>query len=303
MHLNPLTGIRLLLPIVLLAIALEIVWILVVQKQSYPWSEFFATVGVYTLHIPAHLLTPLVAGPIALLLYSHRITTIPLNTVWGPTLLFLAVDFAYYWMHRNSHEIRWMWASHIVHHTSEHIHLPSAIRLGATELLSGNWLFYLPLALVGFSPLAVSGMLAVNLFYQLWLHTDLVDRLGPLEWILNTPAHHRVHHGSNLEYLDRNYGGILIIWDRFFGTFIEEKPQTTVKYGAVNHAPSSNPLTITFHEWIAMMNDAVRARSWHGRMRTLFGRPGTAEIDPVSTSEHQFPVRGSVVQQSVRIAR
>ena len=116
MHFDMLTGMKLLLPIVLLAIALEIGWILLVQKRSYPWREFFATIGVYTLHLPAHLLTPLIFGPVGLLLYAHRIATIPVNTAWGLALLFLAVDFAYYWMHRNSHEIRWMWASHIVHH-------------------------------------------------------------------------------------------------------------------------------------------------------------------------------------------
>jgi sterol desaturase/sphingolipid hydroxylase (fatty acid hydroxylase superfamily) len=292
MHFNMLTGMKLLLPVVLLAIALEIGWILLIQRRSYPWREFFATIGVYTLHLPAHLLTPLIVGPVGLLLYAHRITTIPLNSIWGLALLFVAVDFAYYWMHRNSHEIRWMWASHIVHHTSEHIHLSSAIRLGATELLSGNWLFYLPLALLGFNPFAVSGMLALNLFYQLWLHTDLVDRLGPLEWILNTPANHRVHHASNVEYLDRNYGGILIVWDRLFGTFISEDPKKAIKYGVVNHEPSTNPLTITFHEWIAMINDAYRARSWHGRLTMLFGRPGATETDPMPKTKHQVPMHG-----------
>ena len=138
----------------------------------------------------------------------------------------------------------------------------------------------------------MSGMLAVNLFYQLWLHTDLVDRLGPLEWVLNTPAHHRVHHASNVEYLDRNYGGILIIWDRFFGTFIEEDSHRTIIYGAVNHEPSTNPLTITFHEWIAMIDDAYRARSWHGRLTMLFGRPGAAETDPMPKTTQQLPMHG-----------
>jgi sterol desaturase/sphingolipid hydroxylase (fatty acid hydroxylase superfamily) len=259
---------------VLGSIALEILWYLLLQKRSYPWREMFASVGVYVLRAPAKLLRPLIVGPLAFFLWSHRLTTVPLDTAWGLMLLFLGEQFAYYWMHRAGHEIRWMWASHVVHHTPEHIHLASAFRLGATELLSGSWLFHLPLYLLGLSPLAVGTMSAVNLFYQFWLHTDLVGRLGPLEWVLNTPSHHRVHHASNAEYLDRNYGGILIIFDRLFGTFAQEQPQTKITYGLVHPIGSLNPFRIAFHEWGAMARDFGRARSWRERLRQLFGRPG-----------------------------
>jgi sterol desaturase/sphingolipid hydroxylase (fatty acid hydroxylase superfamily) len=177
-------------------------------------------------------------------------------------------------MHRCGHEIRWMWASHAVHHTPRHIHLASAFRLSATELLSGGWLFHLPLSLLGFHPFAVAGMSAINLFYQFWLHTDLIGRLGPVELIFNTPSHHRVHHASNREYLDCNYGGILIIWDRIFGTFAQEQPHIPITYGLVNPIGSLNPLRIAFHEWIAMGRDFMRARSWSERWKQLFGRPG-----------------------------
>ncbi len=132
----------------------------------------------------------------------------------------------------------------------------------------------MPLYFLGFNPLAVGGMLAANLLYQFWLHTDIVGRLGPLEWILNTPSHHRVHHASNAEYLDRNYGGILIIWDRLFGTFAAEKPQTEIVYGLVHPIGSANPVTIAFHEWGVMARDLGRARSWRARLRGVFGRPG-----------------------------
>jgi sterol desaturase/sphingolipid hydroxylase (fatty acid hydroxylase superfamily) len=134
-------------------------------------------------------------------------------------------------------------------------------------------LFYLPLYLLGLNPLAVGGMLAVNLFYQFWLHTDLVGRLGPLEWVFNTPSHHRVHHASNSEYLDRNYGGILIVWDRLFGTYAEEHPQTRIVYGLVHPVGSMNPFKILFNEWIAIARDVKRARSWRERLTQLFGRP------------------------------
>jgi sterol desaturase/sphingolipid hydroxylase (fatty acid hydroxylase superfamily) len=259
--------------IVLGAIALEIGWYLLAQRRSYPWREMFASLGSYGLRIPAKLLRPVIVGPLSLFLWSHRLVTVPLHSVWGLALLFLGEELAYYWMHRASHEIRWMWASHVVHHTPERIHLASAFRLGATELLSGTWLFHLPLYLLGLNPLAVHGMSAVNLFYQFWLHTDLVGRLGPLEWLFNTPSHHRVHHASNAEYLDRNYGGILIVWDRLLGTFAEERPQTRITYGLVHPLGSLNPVRIALHEWLAIARDVGRASSWRERLRQAFGRP------------------------------
>lgn len=262
------------LPLFLGAIALEVAWYLLVRRRSYPWREMLASVGVFLLRIPEKLLKPLVVLPLAYLAWSHRIITIPLNTAWGWAALFFGVEIAYYWMHRCSHEVRWLWASHLVHHTPEQIHLASAFRLGATELLSGNWLFYFPLYLLGLNPVAVGAMLGINLFYQFWLHTDIVGRLGPLEWILNTPAHHRVHHASNGEYLDRNYGGILIIWDSLFGTFAQQRPEAPVVYGLVHSLGTLNPITIAFREWLVIARDFWRARSWRERLAQLFGRPG-----------------------------
>jgi sterol desaturase/sphingolipid hydroxylase (fatty acid hydroxylase superfamily) len=256
------------------SIALEIAWYLLIRKRSYPWQEMAASLGVYVLRLPTKLMRPLILGPVVLFIWSHRLFTIPVDTVWGLALLFLGEEFAYYWMHRAGHEIRWMWASHLVHHTPEHIHLASALRLGASGLLSGNWLFYLPLYLLGLNPLAVHSMLFLNLAYQFWLHTDVVGRLGPLEWLFNTPSHHRVHHASNPEYLDRNYGGILIIWDRLFGTFAQERPQHRLAYGLVHPVGSLNPIRIVCHEWQAIARDIVSARSWRARLKQVFGRPG-----------------------------
>src|SRR6185312_15683549 len=160
-------------PVIAGAIALEAGWYLLFRRQSYPWREMWASIGVYLLRFPAKLLRPLTVLPLALLVWSHRIATVPLDTVWGWAAAFVGVELAYYWMHRLSHEVRWLWASHIVHHTPEHIHLASAFRLGATELFSGNWLFYLPLYWLGLNPLAVAAMQALNLAYQFWLHTDV----------------------------------------------------------------------------------------------------------------------------------
>ena len=262
------------LPFFALATAFEIGWCVLAQRRAYPWRELFASAAVFVLRLPTKLLRPLVITPAAYLVWSHRLTTIPLRSAWGLALFFVAVELVYYWSHRLSHEVRWMWATHQAHHTPEQIHFASAYRLGATEVLSGGWLLHLPLYWLGFNPLAVSGALAVNLFYQFWLHTDLVGRLGPLELIFNTPSHHRVHHASNPEYLDRNYGGVLIIWDRLFGTFAEERPDIRIRYGLVHPVGSLNPLRLEFHEWVALARDTARAPSWRARLGAMFGRPG-----------------------------
>ena len=275
MHAHRLLGLRF-YPFILAAVALEIAWYLLVLRRLYPWREMLASLGVYALRLPARLLRPLIVAPLALFVWSHRFATVPLDTAWGLAVLFLGEELAYYWMHRAGHEVRWMWASHVVHHTPERLHLASAFRLGATDLLSGTFLFYFPLFLLGLNPLAVGAVLALNLFYQFWLHTDLVGRLGPLEFVFNTPSHHRIHHASNAEYLDRNYGGILILWDRLFGTFAAERPGTAIAYGLVHPQGSLNPIAIAFHEWRAMARDVARARSWRERLGQLFGRPGNS---------------------------
>jgi sterol desaturase/sphingolipid hydroxylase (fatty acid hydroxylase superfamily) len=280
-------------PVVVAFVALEIAWYLFARKRSYPWREMFASIGVQLMHIPLRLLTPLIVTPIALFVWSHRLTTVPLDTAWGLALLFLGEEFAYYWAHRAGHEVRWMWASHVVHHTPEHIHLASAFRLGVTELLSGNWLFRMPLYLLGLNPVAVGGIMAINLSYQFFLHTDLVGRLGPIEWILNTPSHHRVHHASNRQYLDRNYGGILIVWDRLFGTFAREEPRTEIPYGLAHPIGSLDPIKIAFHEWFAIARDVGVAGSWRERIRQAFGRPSGSFVSPVPAVAHRVVAVGA----------
>lgn len=269
---HPSAGLRL-LPLALGAIGLEIAWHRLVTRRPYPWREMLASLGVAGLRLPSRLLAPAVLAPLALFLWSHRLATVPLDTAWGQALLFLATELAYYWSHRAGHEVRWLWATHSVHHSAGTLHLASAVRLGATELLSGGWLFQLPLFLLGFHPAAVRAMQAISLFYQFWLHTDLIGRLGPLEWVLNTPSHHRVHHASNPEYLDRNFGGILILWDRLFGSFAAERAGTRIRYGLVHPVRSANPLRIACHEWLALARDLGRAAGWRERLGLLVGRP------------------------------
>lgn len=204
---------------------------------------------------------------------------------------FLVLEFFYYWQHRFSHTIRWLWTSHAVHHSANEFTLPAAFRLGWTAAISGGWVVLLPMALIGFHPLVIGTLLVVNLRYQYFLHTEAVGKLGPLEWVFNTPSHHRVHHGSNPEYLDTNFGGVLIIFDRLFGTFVEEREDTPVVYGLTRPVTSNNPFVIAFHEWGNLWNDLKRARTPDQVLRAMFGRPG---------DQPQVPVRPAMVAGSDR---
>ena len=190
---------------------------------------------------------------------------------------FVLVEFAYYWFHRWSHTVRWLWATHNVHHSPRELTLPAAVRLGWTNLISGGWLVYTPLILAGFHPLVVAGLLALNLRYQFFLHTELVGRLGPLEWIFNTPSHHRVHHACNDAYLDKNFGGVLIVFDRMFGTFAQERRDEPCRYGLTQPLESHNPFVIALREWVWMARDLLRARSVKAAIRAAFGRPSAMQ--------------------------
>ncbi len=188
-------------------------------------------------------------------------------------LLFVAEDFSYYWFHRISHESRYFWASHVVHHSSRKYNLATALRQTWTGELSGSFIFWLWLPLVGFHPLMILTERAISLLYQFWIHTEAIDRFPrPIEFLFNTPSHHRVHHGSDKKYLDRNHGGILIIWDRLFGTFQKEEEHPT--YGLTKNIKSYNPFYIAFHEWVDMLKDFFRAKSLREKIMYIFGPPG-----------------------------
>jgi len=189
---------------------------------------------------------------------------------------FFAYELAYYWQHRLSHTVRWFWATHSVHHTANEFVLPAAFRLGWTAGISGVWLPIAPLALIGMPPLMILTLTVVNLRYQFLLHTEEIGRLGPLEWVLNTPSHHRVHHGSNPAYLDRNFGGVLIVFDRLFGTFAAERPDEPVRYGLTTPVRSNNPFVIALQGWRDLWRDLRAARNAGEILHSLFGRPSDA---------------------------
>ncbi|MEW2328026.1 sterol desaturase family protein [Micromonospora chersina] len=190
---------------------------------------------------------------------------------WTWVIVFFADDFAYYWFHRLHHEVRVLWASHVVHHSSVYYNLSTALRQSWTPMTSLP--FWLPLALLGIPPWMIFLQQSVSLLYQFFLHTERVGVLArPIEFVFNTPSHHRVHHGSNAEYLDRNYGGILIVWDRLFGSF--EPERAPARYGLTKNIQTFNPLRVATHEFAAIWSDVRHATSWRHRLGYLFGRPG-----------------------------
>jgi len=208
----------------------------------------------------------------ALFTWVHKFALFQLGYQrWVWVLAFFADDFSYYWFHRTSHECRFFWASHVVHHSSQHYNLSTALRQTWTGAFFG-FVFWLWMPLVGFQPIMIFTMQAVSLLYQFWVHTEFVQRLGLLELVMNTPSHHRVHHATNSQYIDRNHAGILIIWDRMFGSFEPEDEHCT--YGLTTNINTFNPLRIAFHEWIAIGHDLRKARTWRERLVAVFGNPG-----------------------------
>ena len=259
-------------PVFLICVALE-AWHLRGQGK-YTLVDTASNASLALLHqVSDGVFNILVATAAFALLYEYRLFDLSLNA-WTILLLFLLQDFFYYWFHRGSHMIRWMWASHVTHHSSERLNLSTAFRQSFTYPISGMWLFWVPIAWVGFTPSQVILVVSLNLAYQFFVHTEVVRRLPrPLEWLLNTPSHHRVHHARNPRYIDRNFGGVLIIWDRMFGTFVAERDDDPCEYGITRQIHSHNPITLTLHEWQAMFRDARRAGSVSGALNTLFGKP------------------------------
>lgn len=243
-------------------------------RSGYDWRETRISIAVALGH---RLIVGLAAGLVALVFstaWQLRVATVPLDTDWGIGLLLLATEFCSYWQHRVAHTSNWFWASHRVHHTATRLNLSAAVRLGWTATLSGAWLFYLPLPLLGFNPAAVAAALAFNLFYQLWLHTELAPPLGPLEAVLNTPARHRVHHAANRIYLDKNFGGVLLVFDRLFGTAMREQGAEPCRYGLSGEDTPQTMFAVVFGGWSALLRSMRSAQGWRARLAITFGRPG-----------------------------
>ncbi|OUR79534.1 C-5 sterol desaturase [Alphaproteobacteria bacterium 46_93_T64] len=217
--------------------------------------------------------------------YQYRIFEIGYQW-YAFILIFFAEDLCYYWFHRLSHEHRLWWAAHINHHSSQYYNLSTALRQTWTGGFAGTWLPWIALSLLGLPTPLIVFQKGISLVYQFWIHTEAIDKMWrPFEYIFNTPSHHRVHHATNPRYLDANYAGILIIWDRMFGSFIPEDTAEPCRYGIVKQIASFNPLVVAFHEWVALGKDVLTAKSLKGAFMFTFGPPGWSEDGSRMTSK------------------
>lgn len=250
-------------------IILDTVWDFVVRKRTSPKE----TAANFTIAIGAALLERIGFGVIFIIALALFVPfaafTIP-DAWWGWALAFAVTDFTYYWMHRIEHETRILWANHSVHHSSSEFNLTTALRLSWIESAI-EWVFFVPMILVGFSVPQVLICLVIVLEYQTWIHTEKIGKLGFLDKIFNTPSVHRVHHSSNRRFLDKNYGGILIIWDRLFGTYQAE--DEVVEYGLTTPINTANPIKINFREYVEIFKDIGKTKGARKVLALLFGRP------------------------------
>ena len=199
---------------------------------------------------------------------------------------FLIDDLTYYWWHRASHRIRWLWADHVQHHSSQHYNLSTALRQPITGAFTPGLFFRAPLLLLGFPLPIIAFVHGINLVYQFWIHTEAIGKFPRwIEAVMNTPSHHRVHHATNARYLDSNYAGVLIVWDRMFGTFVAEDAKDAPRYGIVKNLASYNPLRVAFHEWIGIANDIRRASNPRDAVLYLFAPPGWSPDGSRETSD------------------
>jgi len=262
------------LPVVLLAAVIEGLVLGHRNPGSYDWRAAGVSLLDQVARRFVHLLPLSIAAPVFAWAWEHRLLEIEMAHPLAIAGLFLGQEFCYYWYHRSAHRVRWFWATHSVHHSPNQLNLSAAVRLGLTGRLTGTTLFFTPLAWIGFDPKIVLATLSLNLLYQFWIHATWIPKLGWLEGILNTPSAHRVHHARNLEYLDANYGGVLLIFDRLFGTYVAERADLPCEYGLVKPVTSYNPLVIEFGPWVALFKDLAAARSLRGFVGTLVMPPG-----------------------------
>ncbi|MEK7723968.1 MAG: sterol desaturase family protein [Acidobacteriota bacterium] len=282
-------------PIALFFILLEIAACFITKRKLITFNEAVANFGTQLGNQTTNVLVMVSVFFIYGYLWENfRVFTIPV-TWWSWALLLLGVDFVFYWIHRWGHEINIMWAAHSPHHSAEEMNFFVALRASITQRLA-SFLFFWVLTIVGFHPTQIYTMVAIHLFIAFLHHTEFIYKLPkPIEYIFTTPSHHRVHHGVNLQYLDKNFGEFLIIWDRMFGTFEEE--QEKVAYGILDHPKTWNPIYINFHFYIVLWKHAVAAPYWWDKLRIWFMPAGWVprgieqKEKPSITTENQIKFR------------
>lgn len=254
------------------------------QKEWYETKDAFSSLALGIGNVVAGFGSKILIFACLTFVYHFRIFTMDASYWWVWVLAFFGDDISYYWFHRASHHIRFFWASHVVHHSSQHYNLAAALRQTWTGNFTGTFLFWLWMPFVGFHPFMVLLMQQISLIYQFWIHTESINKLpGVIEFIFNTPSHHRVHHSSDLKYLDKNHAGILIIWDRIFKTFEPEIEKPT--YGLTKNLDSFHPVYIAFHEWINMAKDIKRGRSVKNALKYIINPPGWSHDNKTKTTK------------------
>lgn len=243
------------------------------NKHLYSWKDTCSSLALGIGNVVIGFGTKALIFWFFTILYDLRIFDLNIKSWWYWLLLFLADDISYYWFHRVSHHVNWFWASHVVHHSSKKYNLASALRQTWTGNATGSFLFWAWLPLLGFEPVWILFMLQISLIYQFWIHTEIITKLPWLiEFFFNTPSHHRVHHGSDLKYLDKNHGGMLIIWDRIFGSFQTEEEKPT--YGLSRNIDSHNPVTLAFCTWKDLFKSAITCGSVKNAFNYFIKPPG-----------------------------
>ena len=272
----PFDPVALAVPFFVLTIILEIALTrFKAVKAHYETKDTMASLAMGLGSNVAGLLTGGAAFAATVWVWQHRVFDIPMTAIWAWVAIFFLEDLTYYGFHRFSHERRFWWAAHVNHHSSQHYNLSTALRQTWTGGLAGTWALWLPLALLGFPPAMLAIQKGVSLVYQFWIHTEAIGRMPKwFEAVFNTPSHHRVHHARNPRYLDSNYAGILIIWDKLFGTFQPELDEEKPRYGIVKNLSNFNILSVAFHEWGGIAKDLAGSRSLREVAGYLFGPPG-----------------------------
>ncbi|HKP32442.1 MAG TPA: sterol desaturase family protein [Chitinophagaceae bacterium] len=243
------------------------------NKDLYDKKDTWSSLALGVGNVLTGFITKALIFGLFTLLYEWRIFSLDANTWWFWVLLFFADDFSYYWFHRTAHNVNWFWASHVVHHSSTRYNLAAALRQTWTGNLTGTFIFWAWMPLVGFHPIWVLFMQQISLIYQFWIHTETVQKCPAwFEFFFNTPSHHRVHHGVDLKYLDKNHGGILIIWDRIFGSFQPEEERPV--YGLTKNIGSFNPFIVAFKTWGELFRKAAKSGSVKNGLNYFIQPPG-----------------------------
>lgn len=271
-------------PLFIGLVLIEMIWARSKAREKYEPRDTLTSLALGLGSSIAGVLTGTAVIAMAFWAAQYRLLELPWTWwVWG--LCFVLDDFAYYWFHRAAHRVRWFWASHVNHHSSQHYNLSTALRQTWTGFIALGFLFRMPLFLIGFDPAMVFFCAGINLIYQFWIHTEAIGKCPRLfEAVMNTPSHHRVHHATNPRYLDRNYAGVFIIWDRMFGTFTAEVDDEPIHYGIVKQLGTFNLLWSAFHEWIAIARDMWSA-PWRHKFSYLWRVPGWSHDASRDTSD------------------